>query len=264
MSDNQRETSWQSKLLQPRLPWQKDPMRPADVNEGLLAAMLDRRNFLEDVKYNKIIPNEYIVELSEDNYIRNYQPIEKQVLQQWKTSMLERLLVANSRQGRKEYRFAGQLKISMRAAHELQTSQARILSRVQADDIGGRTIEGASSACLLWQQGERKWSLELEKTTIGRDPRCDIFLDMPVVQERRLVSGLHAYVSSEYGEFTLFDGEPGGRASVNGTFVNGRLVPATGSKLQEGDIIILASLDRMNPRADTPGAAVLEFHLNCP
>jgi hypothetical protein len=263
MTDNQEGRIWQSRLLQPRLPWNKEPIRPAEVNDGLLAAMVDRTNLLEDARYQKIVPNHYIIELSEGNYTRNYKPIETEILRQWKDSILERLMLANSRQGRKEYRLAGQLQLTIRAVNDLKDTQARILCQVDSDDFSGHSTLGNQTACLIWIDGERQWDLLSEIATIGRDAQCEVYLDLPPVQERRLVSGLHAYVRYESGGYCIYDGEPGGKPSLNGTFVNGKPVSANGHTLQDGDIIILASVDPINPRMDTPGVAALRFQSPC-
>jgi pSer/pThr/pTyr-binding forkhead associated (FHA) protein len=79
------------------------------------------------------------------------------------------------------------------------------------------------------------------------------------VQEKRLVSGQHAYLQCDEGQVWLFDGAPAGGVSTNGTFVNGVRVPAHGSRLQDGDVIVLAALDPENPKPDVPGTATLRF-----
>ncbi|MFL7810038.1 MAG: FHA domain-containing protein, partial [Anaerolineae bacterium] len=61
-------------------------------------------------------------------------------------------------------------------------------------------------------------------------------------------------------EHVLLDGEPGGKPSTNGTFVNGRRVGTEGKSLEDGDVILLASLDPERPRLDTPGVVALAFH----
>lgn len=263
MVDDQEIRSWQSRLIQPGLPWNKDPIRPAEVNNGLLAAMVDRTNTLEDARYQKIVPNQYIIELSEGNYARNYKPIEVDILRQWKDSLLERLMLANSRQGRKEYRFAGRLQLTIRAVDDLKDSQARILCQVASDDSSGNSPQRNITACLKWVDGERQWDLLSDIVTIGRDAQCSVYLDMPMVQDRRLVSGVHANLRYETGGYCIYDGEPGGKPSLNGTYLNGKAVSANGHKLQDGDIIILASIDPTDPRMDTPGVAVLRFQSAC-
>lgn len=263
MAGNKQDRGWQSRLIQPRLPWNKEPIRPAEVNDGLLAAMVDRGNTLEDARYQKIVPNQYIIELSEENYTRNYKPIEMDILGQWKDSLLERLMLTNSRQGRKEYRFAGRLQLTIRAVNDLKDSQARVLCQVSADDYPRRSTKGKTTACLQWIDGGRQWDLLTDIITIGRDVQCGVYLDIPAVQERRLVSGIHANLRYETGGFCIYDGEPAGKPSLNGTYVNGKAVSADGHRLQDGDIIILASIDPRNPRMDTPGAAILRYHSPC-
>jgi pSer/pThr/pTyr-binding forkhead associated (FHA) protein len=112
-------------------------------------------------------------------------------------------------------------------------------------------------------QGGQRWFLRQGNTTIGRDPSNNIPLDMPIVREKRLVSGKHAYIRAAGSVFDLFDGDPSGKPSVNGTFVNQRLVPPSGARLQEGDLITLAALDPLHPRLDTPGVVSFRFRMDC-
>ncbi len=99
--------------------------------------------------------------------------------------------------------------------------------------------------------------------SIGRDTNADISVSDPVVREKRLVSGHHATLRVENGAIKLYDGTPDGKPSLNGTYVNYRRVPPTGIALQNGDIIILASVDPETPRTDTPGVITLRFWLEC-
>jgi pSer/pThr/pTyr-binding forkhead associated (FHA) protein len=85
---------------------------------------------------------------------------------------------------------------------------------------------------------------------------------MPAVQAARLVSGCHAHILYREDEHVLFDGESGGKPSTNGTFVNARRVGPEGRALEDGDVILLASLDPERPRLDTPGVVALVFHTN--
>jgi pSer/pThr/pTyr-binding forkhead associated (FHA) protein len=78
-----------------------------------------------------------------------------------------------------------------------------------------------------------------------------------------MVSGEHAHIRCQEGVCRLYDGSPGGKPSLNGTFVNGRPVPAEGQPLRDGDAIILAALDPARPKADTPGAAAFTFEASC-
>ena len=99
--------------------------------------------------------------------------------------------------------------------------------------------------------------------TLGRDPACDVFLDMYRVQELRLVSGQHAYLHCSSEAYRLFDGSPSGQRSINGTFVNNRPVPASGQLLRDGDLVILAAVRPQAPSLDTPGVVGLRFRARC-
>jgi hypothetical protein len=123
------------------------------------------------------------------------------------------------------------------------------------------SARGPAIAFLEWLDGQRRWPVFAGENTIGRDPNCDIYLDLTQIQEKPLVSALHATLRVENGQFILFDGRPGVKASANGTYLNARRIPAHGAPLQDGDLIVLAALNPNQPRADTPGVAALRFRL---
>ncbi|MCL4302575.1 MAG: FHA domain-containing protein [Anaerolineae bacterium] len=237
------------------------PILPADVSRRLQAAMLAPENMLEDARYQKIVPNDYLVELNETNYARHYQPVESTITSQWRDKLLEGLNIANSRLGRREYRFGGRVQVRLQPASDLGEDEIRL--HCQINPNVGAAMPGTMTACLeLLLQG-RRWMLSEEVTVIGRDEACDIYLDLPAVQQKRLISGQHAHIRHSGDRFRLYDGSPEGRASVNGTFVNGRRVPPGGHDLYEGDVIILASLDHSQPHLDTPGVAAFVFREAC-
>jgi hypothetical protein len=254
---------WHKKILRPRLPWDAHPIRPAEITSELRSVMLSRENILEDAVYTKIVPNRYLVEVSPHNYTRNYQPIDEQIIQQWREELLEHLTTTNSRMGRKEYRFGGPVQIEIRPAPDLYDTQARILSRVSPEENLGKPPQRELPACLVMVPGGNRWRLRPGTTTIGRDPGCDISLDIPIVHERRLISGTHAHIQAENGLYRLFDGSPDGKTSLNGTYASYRRVPGGGTLLQDGEIIILAALDPNHPLPDTPGVVTFHFRLDC-
>jgi hypothetical protein len=256
------DTGWQVKLIEPRLPWGNRPARPAELAENLSTIMLASENLLEDAEYNKIIPNQYVVEINRSHHARFFQPIEKEVLQQWQSQLLERINIANSRQGRNEYRLAGPLLIEIRPVEDLSPVQVRVLYRFQAAEKGPGP-EAGLPACIKLLLGGRTWPLRPGITTIGRAKDCVITLDMPVVREKRLISSRHAYLLCEPDRYRIFDGSPDGKPSLNGTFVNYQLVGPEGRLLQDGDIIILAAVDPRHPQTDTPGIVALRFDLDC-
>jgi hypothetical protein len=237
------------------------PILPADVGKHLQAVMLAQENIVEDARYFKIVPNDYLVELNEAHYNRHYKSVEKLVCEQWRKKLLEVLNTTNSRQGYKEYRFGGRVRIRIRPVANLGEGEVRIHCQVNSEvgALAARTV----SACLELLVGGRQWPLREEITVIGRDDACDIFLDMPLVQQTRLISRQHAYIRHENNRFLLYDGSPDGLASVNGTFVNGQRISPIGHGLQDGDIIILAALNPSRPRLYTPGVAAFRFRANC-
>ncbi len=250
---------WSITLLRSGFPWSNEPIRPADISRKLREVMLSKKNLLEDAHYRKVVPNRYVVELGQDNYARNYQPIQKRIIEQWREKLLEDLETANSRQGRREYSFAGRVEIDIRPAADLSSHQARIYSQFAAAPASSKAIQ----ACLQAANEDRTWKLHQGNISIGRDPTSEIYLDMPSVQAKRLVSGQHAHLRCNENGCWIFDGIPNGRPSVNGTYVNYRPVPADGQLLQDGDLIILASLSPNDPRPDTPGVAALYFRSPC-
>jgi hypothetical protein len=255
---------WRSRLLDRSLPWKADPIRPSEIGDGLCEAALARENLLEDAEYHKVSPNWFVVEVSQENYQLNYLPLQSQILRQWKDRLLNCLLTANNRQGRNEFRFAGAVRVEIRPAPGLKASQARILCSVQAGESGQAPGVGAViSACLQSVDGSQVWPLHPGVVTVGRDAACDVYLDSPEVQRKKLVSGRHAYIYCQEGSYRLFDGSPEGRPSRNGTFVNLRRIPQSGVALKEGDQILLAVADPARPDPLAPGVAVLWFRLNC-
>ena len=265
MTQTPSENTWQVRLIGSRLPWGSRPDRPADVGDELCKALLTRENIIEDANYQKIIPNQFVVEIGMENYARNYQLIKDQVLHQWNEKLLVYLLTTNNRQGRQEYRFAGPLKIEIHPVSDLETGQIRIFSRVK---IGGELNSQTGSqielpACLEILPNKRRWKLRPGIVTIGRDSRCDVFLDIPVVQQKKLVSSQHAYLNCKTDRYLLFDGAPNGSPSLNGTYVNLRRLPPGGVELKSGDIILLAATDPNLPNPETPGVASLRFQQEC-
>ncbi len=346
MSDSNPAEKWQVRMVRPglpglerlpdlglpdlsRLPWLNHPIRPADIGGQLRDVMLARENMLEDVNYQKVVPNRYIVEVSDENYTRQFRPIEGQILHQWRERLMEDLVTANSRQGRKEFHFGGRLQMEVRPAADLKNNEARILSRIESDappgvaqmpqrrqpggtsgsgwpaaspgprvnpppaarphivpplrqnrppttvpepqrsrQVGAASPPGmaqaerGSAAFLELVPTGQRWTLYQGINTIGRSETCQVYLDMPIVQEKRLVSGQHAYIVMRSGASTLYDGSPDGRPSANGTYVNLRRVPPTGYQLQNGDAIVLAAVDSLYPRSDTPGVVTFYFWTN--
>jgi hypothetical protein len=257
------ESGWQINWLKPRLPWNKQAIRPAEIGDRLCRVMVAQENMLEDANYNKVVPNHYVVELSLDNYNRHYEPLEKGLIQQWRDKLVEYLMTANSRLGREGYRLGGNLQIEIRSTPEMKDNQARILCRVEPD---------LDSAVGLKSQGPRKevaflelldsghrWPLYPGDNTIGRDEACDVFLDIPLIQEKPLISAQHATIRIKDEQNLLLDGGLSGKPSANGTYVNSQRIPEHGMLLKDGDIVILAALDPRYPRLDTPGVAAFRF-----
>jgi hypothetical protein len=265
MTQSPSEESWRVRLMGSNLPWGSRPDRPADVGDELCTALLARENILEDANYQKITPNQFVVEIGMENYSRNYQLLKDQILLQWNDKLLVHLLTANSRQGRQEFRFAGPLKIEIHPVEDLGNSQIRIFSRVKISGEFDSPADGLKeiSACLEILPEKRRWKLRPGIMTIGRDPGCDLFLEHPAIQHAKLVSSLHAYLYCKSSSIRLFDGTPNGQPSLNGTFVNFHPLPANGIELKNGDLILLAALDGNRPNPDTPGVASLRFTQEC-
>ena len=278
------EGSWHVKLMQPRLPWGAHALLPADVGNELCVVMLNRENMLEDVHYQKVAPNRFRVELNGDNFARHYQPLLPRIMQQWQKRLLECLATANSRLGRKEYVLAGSVHIEVNPAPDLKLHQARIYSQIRPDqpvlpadpparrggELPGPRPTGPApvpapqvqplTAYLEQLSGGRRWALYPGVMTIGRQETCDIHLDLPDVQEHRLISSQHAYLHCDPQNVRLFDGTPSGRPSLNGTYVNRRRIFSEGFALRDGDLITLAAANPLDPRPDAPGVVSFRFH----
>ncbi len=273
---------------------------PAEVRKELERVMLARENSFEEDPGVKIVPNDYVVELHAGIYQRHYQPVEKELVEGWRRWLLELLDTTNNRYGNRRYRFWGPVQVKIQAAGDLHPDQVRVQARINAgagpyvpasrsgapvraalrprDAQAGAgaspqpaqpaavtALQPASAAgCLELLPAGRQWRLRRGATVLGRSESADIHLDMPHVQEKRLISGQHATIRCSDGQCRLFDGGPHGHSSVNGTYVNGRRVPPEGHDLRDGDVIVLAALDPDNPRPDLPGVAALIFHSGCP
>jgi hypothetical protein len=255
---------WRAHLLDRHLLWNSGPIRPSEIGDELCEVALARENLLEDAEYHKVSPNWYVVEVNQENYRLNYLPLQAQILGQWKDRLLNCLLTVNNRQGRNEYRFVGAVRVEIHPADGLKPSQARILSCIQAGESGQPADEGdVLSACLQSVDGVKVWPLRAGVVTLGRDAACDVYLDAPEVQRRKLVSSRHAYIYCQEGSCRLFDGSPDGRPSRNGTFLNLAPVPRSGVALKDGDQILLAVADPSRPDPHAPGVAVLCFRVDC-
>jgi hypothetical protein len=177
--------------------------------------------------------------------------------------LLEYLTTANGRMGRREYRFGGPVQIEIRPAQGLPPNRARVLNMIEPGVSKPSSSLSELNACLVEAPSGKRWPLRPGTMTIGRDPGVDIHLDTPIVREKRLVSSRHATLRIENRQYRLYDGTPDGKRSLNGTYVNFLRVPPGGISLQNGDVIILASLNPEAPRNDTPGVVTLRFHLDC-
>jgi hypothetical protein len=235
-------------------------IRPADVRERLEAAMLAPENILEDARYHRVVPNDYVVGLHPAAYERHYRLIERRVCQQWQEELVEALTTANQRHGRRQYQFGGPVHVRIEADAAVPEGQVRIRAAIVAESD---RAAGTLDACLELLGANRRWLLSASTLTIGRDEASDVHLPTPPGQQQPLISSQHAWVQVADGAPRLFDGSPTGRPSLNGTFVNGRRVTAGGHPLAEGDTIVLAPLDPEHPRPDAPGAVALRYHARC-
>jgi hypothetical protein len=236
------------------------PVRPADINRHLEAAMMDRQNHLEDVNYGKIVPNEYLVEVGTETFQQRFRPIADDLTAQWQRRLLDALNTANGRQGSRLYRFGGPVIVHLRPAADVPEDEVRIRSRVNNEQPAA---VASGVPCLQRLPRGRSWPLQAALITLGRSRQNDIFLDEPEIQEKRLVSSQHAYLRCRGERCHLYDGSPGGKASLNGTYVNGERVGGEGRLLREGDVVVLAASDPRQPRPDAPGVASFVFRASC-
>ena len=96
-----------------------------------------------------------------------------------------------------------------------------------SDDPGAalQDLGGKGPALVVRAGGGRageSFTLEQDRTSVGRAPECEVFLDDVTVSRR------HAVVTRDAEGFTLHD-----EGSLNGTYVNRRRVES--AKLEDGD-----------------------------
>jgi hypothetical protein len=294
----------QQRLARPLPGLRRTPIRPAEVSRKLEKIMLARENMLEDANYGLVVPNDYVVEVSQALYDQGYRPIEQHLCDQWQSRLLDRLITANSRIGEKKYRFGGPVQIRIQPAAGLVESQVRVQGSIKSapgaaqggpDGAGARpdragprvgspgtgavgpgaaaslpdagpgsTVQLGAHGYLALLPGGPRYPLRPGLMTIGRGPACDIHLSQPDVQQERLVSGLHAHIRCEGSTCRLYDGAPGGYPSSNGTFVNGNRLGTEGRILNDGDVIVLAATDPLRPRPDVRGSAGFVFYAYSP
>ena len=70
---------WQVRLLKPRTGLLAQSLRAAELGDALCEVMLARENVIEDAQFNKLVPNQFVVELAPDEYQRSYAPIEQEL-----------------------------------------------------------------------------------------------------------------------------------------------------------------------------------------
>jgi hypothetical protein len=265
MGQTTPESPWKINWIKPRLQWIKSAIRPAEISAGLCRVMLARQNVLEDANYHKVLPNHFVVELDPEIYQRHFEPMVSSLVKQWRERLVQNVKTTNNRLGRKEYRLLGQVQIDLRPVPGMKNSQARVLSRIAPDfDTMDQPVRQSGQledapAYLEMLNADRRWALRAGDNTIGRSERCHVHLDLPLIKEKRLISSQHATLRIENGQCYLFDGDPNQKPSANGTFVNAQRVSQYGILLHDGDTIILASVDPLHPRPDTPGVAALRY-----
>ena len=108
-------------------------------------------------------------------------------------------------------------------AHTTMTFTPEEEAEDESLSLDGLRIEGP--ALVVRSGGGRAgetFALEQDRTSLGRGPECEIFLDDVTVSRR------HSVVTRGPDGFTLHD-----EGSLNGTYVNRRRVES--SKLEDGD-----------------------------
>ena len=106
------------------------------------------------------------------------------------------------------------------------TETTLALTPDELDDAGALALEGIEGPALVVRSGGGRAGEHFvprgTRTTVGRSPDCDIFLDDVTVSRN------HAVLVDDGGRFTIED-----QGSLNGTYVNRRRVEA--AELEDGD-----------------------------
>jgi DNA-binding winged helix-turn-helix (wHTH) protein len=100
----------------------------------------------------------------------------------------------------------------------------------EAVDLHDAPVPARTPCWLVW--GDRTFQLSDGENVIGRDPRCQIWLDAPRVSRR------HACIAIDLGHDTVFLSDLG---STNGTFL-GRSRVGQPVALSDGDIIKIGAV----------------------
>ena len=112
--------------------------------------------------------------------------------------------------------------------HEEEGSETTMsLAPEEIAEEGAVDYEGLEGPALIVRSGGGRvgetFHPTRERTTIGRSPECEIFLDDVTVSRR------HAVLTLSDGQFTIED-----QGSLNGTFLNRRRI-ASAQPLEDGD-----------------------------
>ncbi len=110
--------------------------------------------------------------------------------------------------------------------HEEEPETTMALTPEEVDEDGTLALEGLEGPALVVRSGGGRvgesFHPQSERTTIGRSPDCEIFLDDVTVSRR------HAVVVERDNRFHIED-----LGSLNGTFLNRRRIES--GELEDGD-----------------------------
>ena len=187
-------------------------IRPIELGRRLVREMDDNRSV--DVKGRRIVPNDFTILLSANNYA-GFTDIED--------ALTAELAEAAREYAREEgYHFMGPVAVRLGVDEEVRPGRLSVTSQLK------QAPGGLGAGSLVLPSGERI-ALGETVTTIGRLPECTITINDTNVSRHHseVRTGTAAYVAVDLG-------------STNGTMVNGVRIVGE-QRLSDGDIISFGS-----------------------